>query len=181
VSLETCPECGRKALFWNERASTYECLNRECRVVVHSVEETSQRLQEEAPSVAQHGVPTIEVTDPLLLSVKMLLADVRSWRRQYKDGEYVCADFAQEVCDSATRRGIRCGYAIVCFGGSDTRHAIVAFETDCGLKYFEPQTGDEEDLAVGRQYSVTIGGVPENCEVSSIRIEWNDGTTTAVG
>ncbi|MBL7166594.1 MAG: hypothetical protein ISS55_08925 [Dehalococcoidales bacterium] len=184
TALETCPVCGQKALFWNERASIYECLNRKCRAVVHSVEkigmEIDQKPQGEKPSEEEHGVPTVEVSNTLLLAVKMFLADIRSWRRHYRDGEYVCADFAREVYNRATYRGIRCGYVVVRFRGTDTRHAIVVFETDYGLKYFEPQTGDEEEMAVGRRYSVALGGIPEDCVISGIHIEWNDGTTTTV-
>jgi len=74
-----------------------------------------------------------QISNPLMLSVKMFLAEIRSWRRQYVEGEYVCSDFAEEVFKAATAKGIRCGYVTVEFQFPSTGHAIVAFETDYGL------------------------------------------------
>jgi hypothetical protein len=120
------------------------------------------------------------LSNPMLLSVKMFLADVRSWRRQYRAGEYVCSDFAREVFDTATKRNIRCGYVIIKFVNNDVGHAVVAFKTDYGLKFFEPQSGNEEDVIIGRRYSVQIEGMSEDNIISGIKITWNDGTTSAI-
>ncbi|MDD4859187.1 MAG: hypothetical protein PHR56_03165 [Dehalococcoidales bacterium] len=123
---------------------------------------------------------TGDLSNPMLLSVKMFLADIRSWRRQYKEGEYVCSDFAQEVYDAAISRGMRCGYTVIRFEKSEIGHAIVAFNTDYGLKFFEPQSGDEEDVIVGRRYSAQLKGVPEESIVVEIKISWNDGTSATI-
>ena len=181
TALETCPECGRKALFWNERASRYECLNRECGAVVHSIEKTGMRIdqrpQGKSLSEEEHRAPTVEVSNTLLLAVKLFLADIRSWRRQYKEGQYICSDFTREVLDTATERGIRCGYVVISFRKSNVSHAIVAFETDYGLKFFEPQSGNEEDVLVGHRYSSQVEDTPKDSIISEIEITWNDGTT----
>jgi hypothetical protein len=116
----------------------------------------------------------MELSNPLLLSVKMFLADVRSWRLNYKFPNYVCTDFAKLIFDAATVQGMRCGYALVYFEGSRTSHAIVAFETDYGLIYVEPQTGEVEHIKVGIPYPTQLEGVPRDCTVSSIDVMWND-------
>ncbi|MDM7940081.1 MAG: hypothetical protein QUS07_07055 [Methanothrix sp.] len=70
-------------------------------------------------------------------------------------------------------RGIRCGYVTVQFENKEA-HAIVAFETDYGLTYFEPQTGDQEYLEIGKPYGANLDGVPSDCPIAGISIEWND-------
>lgn len=104
----------------------------------------------------------------------MFLSEVRSWRKNYVEKEYVCSDFAKEVVRRASEQRIRCGYVVVEFDGSDTAHAIVAFDTDFGLRYFEPQTGDEQRIIVGGVYPSALKGIPANAIVSYIRISWND-------
>ena len=118
------------------------------------------------------------LSNPLLLSVKMFLADVRSWRCEYRDDDYVCADFTKEVYDAATERGMRCGQAVVKFQASEISHAIVAFETDYGLVFIEPQDGEQVEVSVGRPYPVRLDGVPEHNNVWAVDIYWNDGTST---
>jgi len=116
----------------------------------------------------------MELSNPLLLSVKMFLADVRSWRLDYTFPNYVCTDFAKVIFDAATIQGMRCGYALVYFEGIRTSHAVVAFETDRGLTFIEPQTGEQEDIRVGAPYPCRLEGVPEDSIVSSVDIMWND-------
>lgn len=116
----------------------------------------------------------MELSNPLLLTVKMFLADVRSWRLGYQFPNYVCTDFAKLIFDAATVQGMRCGYALVYFEEARTSHAVVAFDTDHGLIYIEPQSGEEEHIIEGRPYSSRLEGVPEDCVVSSVSILWND-------
>ena len=73
---------------------------------------------------------------------------------------------------------IRCGYVIISFQDSYIGHAIVAFQTDYGLKFFEPQNGNEEEVAIGRCYSAQLEGVSREDIISEIEIKWNDATTT---
>jgi Mg-chelatase subunit ChlD len=73
-----------------------------------------------------------------------------------------------------TKRGIRCGYTLVEFtsGGG---HAIVAFNTDYGLVFIEPQSGNTEySLGVGSKYPYSLQGVPDNATIAQIAISWND-------
>lgn len=169
--LEKCPSCKRVSLCWNPWLLLYECLNVNCRKTF-----AQMQIGEEL----QHPCPP-ELTNPLLLSVKMFLADVRSWRQQYRYPEYVCADFAQEVYDAATERGIRCGYAVVNFVGAEVAHAIVAFQTDYGLVFIEPQAGEQLDISLSRPYPTRLEGVPEHAAVHCVDIQWNDGSFSRVG
>lgn len=122
----------------------------------------------------------LELTNPMLLSVKMFLANViHIINRKYEEG-HVCANFAQEVYDAATEKGIRCGYVVISFENSNVGHAIVSFQTDYGLKFFEPQNGNEEEVIVGLCYSTQLEGIPKCNIVTKIEITWNDGTTTII-
>ena len=116
----------------------------------------------------------MELSNPLLLTVKMFLADVRSWRLDYKFPNFVCTDFAKLIFDAATVRGIRCGYALVYFERTRTSHAVTAFDTDYGLVYIEPQSGEQEYIEVGKPYPSRLKGITEDCIVSSVKIMWND-------
>ncbi len=178
VKLGKCPYCGKTSLFYNERNKKHECLYSKCksRDIFGSVVWPDHNSE---PSRGESG-NNKGLSNQLLLGVKMFLADVRSWRRQYRDGEYVCADFAQEVYDAATKRGIRCGYVVISFWGTDVGHAIVAFETDHGMRFFEPQNGNEEDVIVGHRYLSQAEGVLEPDSIRLIEISWNDGTSTRI-
>ena len=122
-----------------------------------------------------------EISNPTLLQVKMLLADFNhKMNAPYKPDEHICADFALDIQLAASTQGIRCGYVAIAFKDSEIGHAIVAFETDYGLKFFEPQNGNEEDVMVGHCYSATAEGISENNIISRVEIRWNDGTRTQI-
>lgn len=169
-NLEKCLGCGRASLSWNSWLMLYECMNLDCRKTFAQSQITSESQDD---SVSELG-------DPLLLTVKMFLAQVRSWRQQYRYPEYVCADFAQEVYNAATEKGIRCGYAVLGFVGTETGHAIVAFETDHGLVFIEPQDGEQVDISLNRPYTTGTDGVAEHAVVRCVDIRWNDGSFTRV-
>ena len=127
------------------------------------------------------SVKTLKVSNPLLLAVKMFLADVPHIIKGYYDlNENNCFKFSKDVQDAATKRGIRCGLVIISFHRSLTGHAIVAFETDYGLKFFEPQSANEEDVIVGRCYSASLSGISNDDIIIKIEISWNDGTNTII-
>lgn len=165
LSMQNCPTCGSWSLQWDSANLVYSCFNPRCPKRHYTQEELDYILA---------------FTDPTLLGVKMFLADVRSWVRQYRDTDYVCADFARHVQEEATARQVRCGYAVVHFEESETAHAIVAFRTDYGLKFIEPQSGEEESVLVGRPYLVGAEGIPEEATIRMVEIQWNDGTSTAI-
>lgn len=185
VILGICPYCGERSWWLNPYTNKYECMNKKS-CPTHSLSASlsdhlkhsfqRKRLddyQSESSCVSQFS-------NPMLLSVKMFLADViYIINGKYEEG-HVCADFAQEVCDVATERGIRCGYTVISFKGSNIAHAIVAFQTDYGLKFFEPQNGNEEEIKVGQCYSVQLEGVPIDNIITKIEITWNDGTLTTI-
>jgi len=114
--------------------------------------------------------------DPLLLIVKMFLAEVMAHRRSYQFPSYVCTNFAKEVFDLATIQGIRCGYTLIALGDKAS-HALIAFDTDYGRVYIEPQEGNQftpEDVTLGKSYPIQLEGVPRECLITNIRVLWND-------
>ena len=116
--------------------------------------------------------------NPPLLAVKMFLADVTYLTNMpYDRIRHNCSDFSKDVQDAATKRGWRCGYVRFTFQECEIGHAIVCFDTDHGLKFFEPQTADEEDAIIGRRYS---GNVSENGTIDKIEIFWNDDVYTVI-
>lgn len=124
---------------------------------------------------------TLKVRNPLLLGVKMFLADVIYMvNMPYDYNRHNCSDFAKDVQDAATKCGIRCGLVTISFHRSLIGHAIVAFETDYGLKFFEPQSAIEEDVIVGRRYSVSLSEISNDDIIIKIEISWNDGTHTTI-
>lgn len=168
VKLEKCPYCGEKAWWLNPYTSKHKCMNKTWCPTHHLGKYLTDYYY-------KTGLTTrLELSDPMLLSVKMLLADViYIINRKYEEG-HVCADFAQEVVDAAKERGIRCGYVVISFHNSNIAHAIIAFQTDYGLKFFEPQSGNEEEVMVGRCYSMQLEGVPKDNLISEVKITWND-------
>lgn len=126
-------------------------------------------------------VKTLKVRNPLLLDVKMFLAEIPYIIKGYYDlDENNCYNFAKDVQDAATKRGIRCGLVTINFHRSLIGHAIVAFETDYGLKFFEPQSANEEDVIVGRRYSVSLSEISNDDIIIKIEISWNDGRHTTI-
>lgn len=120
---------------------------------------------------------TIRLQNPLLLGVKMFLADVIYLSNMpYDRDRHNCSNFSIEVQEAATKKGIRCGYVVISWVESEITHAIVAFETDYGLKFFEPQLAEEEVVIVGRRYSVCLSSDVNDKIISKIEIFWNDGT-----
>jgi len=126
-------------------------------------------------------IKTLEVRNPLLLGVKMFLAEIPYIIKGYYDlDRNNCSNFAKDVQDAATKRGIRCGLVTIGFHKSRIGHAIVAFETDYGLKFFEPQSANEEDVIIGRRYSVSLSEISNDDIIIKIEISWNDGTHTTI-
>jgi hypothetical protein len=75
---------------------------------------------------------------------------------------------------------MRCGYVTISFEKSLNGHAIIAFETDYGLIFVEPQDGEQIYLSTHKPYPTQLNGVPENDNIMLIEIFWNDGTSTRI-
>lgn len=152
-----------------------------CKLCEH---ESKEREAKENRPEENERIPNIfenvvfpKYDNPLYVTVKLLLADKRPWVREYRENEYTCVDFAKAVMEFMTKREIRCGYTVLRFDNG-IGHAIIAFETDYGLVFFEPQTGDQEYPQIGRPYKSVLEGVPENNIVKNIEITWNCSTWT---
>lgn len=181
VKLEICPHCGERSWWLNPYTHKHECMNKKsCPTHSLSTYLTDYFSYSYSDDYRPGLTNQSELNNPMLLSVKMFLAEeIHIINRKYEEG-HVCADFAKEVCDAATERSIRCGYVVISFQESKIAHAIVAFQTDYGLKFFESQSGNEEEAIVGQCYSTQLEGVPKDNIVAKIEITWNDGTTTTI-
>lgn len=181
VKLGICPHCGERSWWLNPYTHKHECMNKKS-CPTHSLSKylTDHLVHNYSYDYQPEVTNQSELNNPMLLSVKMFLADViYIINRKYEEG-HVCSDFAREVFDAATERTIRCGYVVISFKDNTVAHAIVAFQTDYGLKFFEPQSGNDEEVIVGRSYSSHLEGVPEDDIVNKIEITWNDGTVTII-
>jgi|SRR5208283_2006502 len=128
-------------------------------------------------SCLEHVEKPVRLQDPPLLGVKMFLADeIHLVNMIYGVNGRTCSEYAQDIQNAASKRGIRCGYVAISFDGVEVGHAIVAFETDFGLKFFEPQSADEEQVIVGRRYTARLSGYVNERIITRVEIHWNDGT-----
>jgi hypothetical protein len=90
--------------------------------------------------------------DPSYQEMKDFLEQDETSEQEYLSNEYICVDFAANVKANATKQGVRCGYVVVEYLGTNG-HAIVAFDTtDRGLVYIEPQFDWDVELEIGRCY-----------------------------
>jgi len=182
IVLDICPHCGERSWWLNPSTNKHECMNKKsCPTHSMSTFLTDYFSQRHFKDNKSASSDESKLDAPMmLLSVKMFLAEViYIINRKYEEG-HVCADFAKEVCNAATERGIKCGYVVISFKNTNIAHAIVAFKTDYGLKFFEPQNANEEDVKVGRVYSARLDGVPQDNIVTKIEITWNDGGITTI-
>jgi len=203
-TLNNCPSCNIRSLFYDRISDLFECMNHDCpkhntqlkngnpeyvtiltlnhiNIQMNTIqsEKTIELIKSNIPiPISEEITNNSGLHNPLLLSVKMFLADIRTWRNQYIIGEYICADFSKEVVQKATEREMRCGYVVINFEKSNVGHAIVAFQTDYGLVFIEPQSGEQVDIKLGKHYNSIAKGFDESNIINSVEIKWNDGTTT---
>ena len=122
-----------------------------------------------------------KLRNPLLLGVEMFFADIPYIvKGNYDIDRNNCQKFSKHVQNDATRYGIRCGVVLIGFHKCPTGHALVAFETDFGLKFFEPQTANEEEVIIGHHYTATLFGVLDDDVITQAEIFWNDGEHTTI-
>jgi Tfp pilus assembly protein PilE len=89
--------------------------------------------------------------DPTYQQMKSFIAADRTDANEYIDDSYVCGDFSADVKKNANEQNIRCAYVVIDHPG--TGHVIVAFNTtDRGMIYIEPQSDEEVNLRVGKEY-----------------------------
>jgi hypothetical protein len=190
-----CIKCGKITLSYDERKDQFACLNLECvcysqYILSKSVtyfeiidyiknkkpKSSSSNYVPEIPHDKKQGKKHKDLKyvfhNPSLLQVKMLMSENRSWRREYREREYICSDFTKDVVDFMTSQEIRCGFVTISFDKSDG-HAIVAFYTDYGLVYFEPQSGNQVEPQIGKKYHSSSQGDSKDAIITNIEICWN--------
>ncbi len=118
------------------------------------------------------GVIFPHFSNPSMLAVKMLLSEMRVWVNNYDWDNYNCVDFSREIISRMTSQEVRCGFVEIHFD-KGPGHAIVAFETDHGLIFIEPQSGEQVDVFVGKRYSGNSQGVPDDPIIADYDIAWN--------
>jgi hypothetical protein len=91
------------------------------------------------------------IVDPTYKQMMDFIRKDRTDKRQYIEDEYVCANFAMDVCNNAEGEGIRCAYVVISY--PESSHAIVAFNTiDRELAYIEPQSDELVNLQIGKHF-----------------------------
>jgi hypothetical protein len=96
------------------------------------------------------------INDPTWAQVLDFLAKDKTDEKPYNLAMYVCSHFTKDVCNNAEATGIRCAVVELRYV-SGQGHVIVAFNTiDRGLVYFEPQTDEQANPAIGLKYYKTI-------------------------
>jgi len=83
-------------------------------------------------------------------------------RNKFVLNQYECRHFATDVNNNAETEGLRCAFVLLCYDRG--QHAVVAFETDRGLVYIEPQT----DAAIHPE----VGGEYQGKEIKEILTAW---------
>jgi len=96
--------------------------------------------------------------DPTYAEALAFLSQDKTDENEYNEDSYVCSHFARDVGNNAEQEGLRC--ALVELRYSGLGHTIIAFDTiDRGLVYFEPQSDERANPAIGLRYYQTV--VPE--------------------
>lgn len=91
------------------------------------------------------------INDPTYRQMMNFIEKDKTDRERYIEDEYVCEDFAMDVCNNAEEEGIRCAYVTIHY--PQDGHAIVAFNTiDKGLIYIESQSDELVEPKIGKRY-----------------------------
>lgn len=101
------------------------------------------------------------IRDPTYAEVIAFLLTDTTNSNEYSDPTYVCDHFSRDVCNNAEDAGFRCAFVGLRYPEGSGGHSIIAFNTsDRGLVYFEPQTDDRVEPAVGEKFHECVEGQP---------------------
>ena len=117
----------------------------------------------------------MEFRNPDKIELKQFLAGF-DWISQhsYSPPYKICSHFTKDIFDKATKLDIRCACAIVNFENNPICHSVVAFETDHGLIYIEPQSGTEASIVEKKPYPNQLKEIPDGSTVRIVQLMWND-------
>lgn len=102
-----------------------------------------------------HNFSCYTVHNPTYAEMKEFIKEDKTDQNEYIWGKYVCWNFAIDLVDNATEKGIGAGYVILWFPKQETcsSHAIACFNTtDRGLIFIESITDEEVRIVVGKSY-----------------------------
>ncbi len=84
--------------------------------------------------------------------INFISKDKTNEDKNYTEGKYECVNFAKDVNNNAESNALRCAFVKIRFNSGET-HSLVAFNTtDKGLIHIEPQTDQEVNLTIGKDY-----------------------------
>jgi len=93
-----------------------------------------------------------EMQNPTYSDIIKFLINDKTNEKSYDYDTFNCANYAQEVNNNAESQGIRCAYVEVNLSGG-IPHACIAFNIiDKGIVYYEPQTDENVNLGIGKDY-----------------------------
>ena len=116
--------------------------------------------------------------------LKGFLSSDQTDKIQYKNGTFVCSDFAETLYNNAEKAGINAGYVVIDFGPGTPGHACNAFmTTDRGLVFVDNTgtitgTGDDCTVIVARGETYTPVSIFSDTEwcpmgtISSFQVTW---------
>jgi len=121
--------------------------------VTHKNEELQVRIlfyKAQIERLFEHYNHTIH--DPTFAEITLFLERDDTDKTEYSEKNWNCINFSISLIANATLQGIRCGFVILDF--DQIPHAVVAFDTDRGMIYIDPQADTVVHFEIGKTYPV---------------------------
>lgn len=90
------------------------------------------------------------IHDPTFAEMILFLEHDSTDKTEYSEKNWNCINFSISLIANATLQGIRCGFVILDF--DQIPHAVVAFDTDRGMVYIDPQGDTVVYFEIGKTY-----------------------------
>jgi hypothetical protein len=171
MSSDGCPHCGNKSV------SKYQTKCSFCGKELPQILPSSNAAINLNSNIAYTF--KAKLSNPTLAQIKAFLSGLE-WvkSKRYQPPFSVCTHFSMDVVDAATQRNMRCACAIIYFN-SYISHSIIAFSTDDGFIFAEPQSCEIRNIEVGLRYPYELKGMPTDIRVLDIELFWNDNVMSS--
>lgn len=103
------------------------------------------------------------IHDPTLNEMTLFLECDDTDKTEYSEKNWNCINFSISLIANATLQGLRCGFVILDF--DQISHAVVAFHTDRGMIYIDPQCDIAVHFEIGKTY-------PNYGKLKTINVIW---------